>query len=122
MQAAERAPESVAELLHQGLLPPIHDRPVPAEVWLQDYIATYVERDVRALLNIKDVSAFQRFVQLCACRCGQLLNLTLLAEDAGVNRATAQSWLSVLQVSHLVVLVQPWATDVSKWLVNTPKL
>ncbi|MFK7997349.1 MAG: ATP-binding protein, partial [Granulosicoccus sp.] len=116
------APSSVAQLLQQGLFPPIHDRPVAAEVWLQDYIATYVERDVRALMNIRDVVAFQRFVQLCAGRCGQLLNINSLAEDAGINRATAQSWLSVLQASHLVLLVQPWATNISKRLIKTPKL
>lgn len=122
LQAVGRAPESVAQLLHQGLFPPIHDRNVEAQVWQQDYIATYVERDVRALLNIRDVAAFQRFVQLCAGRCGQLLNLNSLAEDAGINRATAQSWMSVLQASHLIVLIQPWATNLSKRLIKTPKL
>ena len=122
LRAAGRAPSSVSQLLHQGLYPPIHDRPVAAEVWLQDYIATYVERDVRALMNIRDVATFQRFVQLCAGRCGQLLNINSLADDAGINRATAQSWLSVLQASHLVLLVQPWATNLSKRLIKTPKL
>ena len=122
LKAAGRAPSSVAQLLQQGLFPPIHDRPVAADVWLQDYIVTYVERDVRALMNIRDVVAFQRFVQLCAGRCGQLLNINSLAEDAGINRATAQSWLSVLQASHLVLLVQPWANNLSKRLIKTPKL
>ncbi len=85
LKSAGRAPSSVAQLLQQGLFPPIHDRPVAAEIWLQDYISTYVERDVRALLNIKDVVAFQRFVQLCAGRCGQLLNINALADDAGIK-------------------------------------
>ena len=120
--AVGQAPSSVALLLQQGLFPPVHDRPVAAEIWLQDYIASYVERDVRALLNIKDAVAFQRFIQLCAGRCGQLLNINSLAEDAGINRATAQSWLSVLQASHLLVLVQPWATNLSKRMIKTPKL
>ena len=122
LQASDRAPSSVAQLLQQGLFPPIHDRPVAAEVWLQDYIATYVERDVRALMNIRDVATFQRFLQLCAGRCGQLLNINSLAEDTGINRATGQSWLSVLQASNLVILVQPWATNLSKRLIKTPKL
>jgi len=86
LQGSGRAPDSVAKLLYQGLFPPIHDRPVEAQVWLQDYVATYVERDVRALLNIRDVAMFQRFVKLCAGRCGQLLNINSQAEDAGVNR------------------------------------
>jgi len=122
LQATGRAPETLAELIQQGLYPPIHDRPVPADVWLQDYVATYVERDVRVLLNIKDTTAFQRFVGLCAGRCGQLLNVVSLAEDAGINRATAQSWLGVLQASHLIVLVQPWSSNLSKRLIKSPKL
>ena len=120
--AADRAPQTVSELLRQGLFPPIHDRGIPAEVWLQDYIATYVERDVRLLINIQDAAAFQRFVQLCAGRCAQMLNVTALAADAGVNRVTAQNWLSVLQASHLITLVSPWSANVSKRLIKTPKL
>ena len=122
LQAAGRAPETLAELLQQGLFPPIHDRPVPAEIWLQDYVATYVERDVRMLLNIRDTAALSRFVGLCAGRCGQLLNIVSLAEDTGINRATAQSWLSVLQASHLVILIQPWSSNLSKRLIKSPKL
>ena len=118
----DRAPQSIAQLLQQGLFPPVHDRPIPADVWLQDYIATYVERDVRALLNITDSAAFTRFVSLCAGRCGQLLNISSLAEDAGINRATAQSWLTVLQASNIVFLLQPWAVNLSKRLIKSPKL
>jgi uncharacterized protein len=77
LQAVDRAPKQLDTLLQQGLFPPIYDRPVAAAIWLQDYFATYVERDVRALLNIKDIVAFQRFVRLCAGRIGQLLNLGL---------------------------------------------
>lgn len=122
LQAAGRAPSSVAQLLYGGLFPPVHDRPVSPAVWLQDYIATYVERDVRSLLGIKDSAAFMRFVQLCAGRIGQLLNLSGLAADAGITRVTAQAWLTVLQASHLVFLVQPWASNISKRLIKSPKL
>jgi len=122
LEGAERAPDSLDLLLQQGLFPPIYDRPVPAEVWLQDYVATYVERDVYAILNVKDMAAFRGFVQLCAGRCGQLLNLASLAADAGVNRVTAQSWLGVLQASYLIFLVPPWSSNVSKRLIKSPKL
>lgn len=122
LQAAGRAPGSVGQLLYQGLFPPVHDRPVSPAVWLQDYVATYVERDVRGLLGIKDSAAFMRFVQLCAGRIGQLLNLSALAVDAGISRATAQSWLSVLQASHLVFLTPPWSSNISKRLIKSPKL
>lgn len=122
LQAAGRAPASVDDLLHAGLFPPVHDRPVDPTVWIQDYIATYLERDVRRILNIQDLAMFQRFVQLCAGRVGQLLNVSSLAADAGITRITAESWLSVLQASHLVFLVRPWFANLNKRLIKTPKL
>lgn len=122
LQDAGRAPTSVDGLLHAGLFPPIHDRPVDPTLWIQDYISTYLERDVRQILNIQDLATFQRFVQLCAGRIGQLLNVSSLAADAGITRITAESWLSVLQASHLVFLVRPWFTNLNKRLIKTPKL
>jgi len=122
LQSAGRAPATVDELLYSGFFPPIHDRPVEPAVWIQDYIGTYLERDVRQILNIQDLATFQRFVQLCAGRIGQLLNVSSLAADAGITRVTANSWLSVLQASHLVFLVHPWFSNLSKRLIKTPKL
>jgi len=122
LQAAGRVPSSVNALLYAGFFPPIHDRPVDPTVWLQDYVGTYLERDVRQILNIQDLATFQRFIQLCAGRIGQLLNITSLAADTGITRVTAESWLSVLQASHLVFLVRPWFTNLNKRLVKTPKL
>ena len=122
LQAEGRAPTSVDALLHTGFFPPIHDRPVDPTVWLQDYVATYLERDVRQILNIQDLATFQRFIQLCAGRIGQLLNITSLAADTGITRVTAESWLSVLQASHLIFLVRPWFTNLNKRLIKTPKL
>jgi predicted AAA+ superfamily ATPase len=122
LQEAKRAPATVDELLYRGLFPPIYDRPIEPNIWLQDYIGTYLERDVRQLLNIQDLALFQRFVQLCAGRIGQLLNVSSLASDAGITRVTAESWLSVLQASHLIFFVRPWYTNSSKRLIKTPKL
>lgn len=122
LQAAGRAPASVDELLHAGFFPPIHDRQVDPTMWLQDYVATYLERDVRQISNIRDLAAFQRFVQLCAGRIGQLVNINSLAADTGITRATAESWLSILQASHLLFLVRPWFTNLNKRLIKTPKL
>jgi len=122
LQAAGHAPPSVDALLYAGFFPPIHDRPVEATLWLQDYISTYLERDVRQILNIQDLATFQRFVQLCAGRIGQLLNITSLAADTGITRVTAESWLSVLQASHLVFLVRPWFNNLNKRFIKTPKL
>jgi hypothetical protein len=122
LQAVDRAPATVDDLLYRGLFPPIYDRPVEPAVWLQDYIGTYLERDVRQILNIQDLATFQRFVQLCAGRIGQLVNVTSLAADTGITRVTAESWLSVLEASHLILLVRPWFTNTSKRLIKTPKL
>lgn len=122
LQTVNREPASIDHLLFQGLFPPIYDRPVDPEIWLQDYIGTYLERDVRQILNIQNLATFQRFVQLCAGRIGQLLNITSLAADTGITRVTAESWLSVLEASHLVFLVRPWFTNTSKRLIKTPKL
>jgi hypothetical protein len=122
LQAAGREPKVLDDLLRSGLFPPVYDRPVDPTVWLQDYVATYLERDVRQILRIQDLATFQRFVQLCAGRIGQLLNVSSLAADAGITRITAESWLSVLQASHLVHLVRPWSVNVSKRLIKSPKL
>lgn len=122
LQAAGRAPASLDALLAHGLFPPIHDRPVEPSAWLKNYVATYVERDVRQVLQIQDAAAFQRFVALCAGRVGQLLNLSSLAGDAGVSRITAESWLSVMQASYLVFLVRPHFANLSKRLIKSPKL
>lgn len=122
LQEAKRAPASVDELLYRGLFPPTYDRPIEPSIWIQDYIGTYLERDVRQIVKIQDLSIFQRFVQLCAGRIGQLLNVSSLASDTGITRVTAESWLSVLQASHLIFMVRPWFTNTSKRLIKSPKL
>ncbi len=106
LQAGNCAPASVDNLLYAGLFPPIYDRPIEPSIWIQDYVGTYLERDVRQILNIQDLATFQRFIQLCAGCIGQLVNLSSLASDAGISRITADSWLSVLQASHLIFLAR----------------
>jgi predicted AAA+ superfamily ATPase len=90
--------------------------------WLAAYVATYLERDVRQVLNIQDLTAFQRYLRLCAGRTGQLLNLSALAGEAGIAHGTARAWLSVLQASYLVHLLPPYHRNFGKRLVKTPKL
>ncbi len=122
LQSAGRAPASLDTLLAQGLFPPIYDRPVEPSAWLKNYVATYVERDVRQVLQIQDAAVFQRFVTLCAGRIGQLLNVSSLAADTGISRVTAEAWLSVMQASYLVFLVRPRFANLSKRLIKSPKL
>lgn len=96
--------------------------PLDAIDWFSSYIATYVERDVRQLLQVQNLSTFQRFVRLCAARTGTLLNLVSLATDAGISHTTARHWLSALESSELVFLLPPYYRNFGKRLVKTPKL
>jgi predicted AAA+ superfamily ATPase len=86
------------------------------------YVATYIERDVRQVLNVGNLLTFQRFLSMCAARSGQLLNLQSLAGDCGISQPTARQWLTVLQASHLVTLLAPYHRNFGKRLVKTPKL
>lgn len=115
-------PLSLDTILFQGLFPRIYDKRLSAHDWLGSYYRTYVERDVRDILNIGDLSAFQRFVRLCAGRSGQLLNLSSLAADSGVTHPTAKRWLSVLEASGLIFFLQPHYKNFSKRLIKSPKL
>lgn len=109
-------------ILHQGLFPRIHDRNLDASDWLGSYYTTYVERDVRDLAHIGDLDLFHRFVQLCAGRSGQLLNLTSMGSDCGVSHTTARAWISTLQATFVVHLLQPHHRNFSKRVIRTPKL
>jgi uncharacterized protein len=117
-----RPPKSLREALWTGAYPRIHDQRLPAADFLSSYVATYVERDVRQMLNVGDLRTFQTFLQLCAARSGQLLNLSSLGADAGVSQPTARKWISVLEASYLVHLLRPFHRNLGKRLVKTPKL
>ena len=93
----------------------------PAQ-WLGAYTASYVERDVRQVLAVGNLSLFRRFVLMCAARTGQLLNLSALATDCGISHTTARSWLTVLEASYVVHLLQPYHRNFGKRLVKMPKL
>lgn len=113
---------SLDEMLLTGFYPRIYDQRLNPSQALGDYFETYVERDVRRLGGVRDLSTFQRFVRLCAGRIGQLLNLQNLGNDAGVSHPTARHWISVLEASFIVFLLPPLHANVSKRLIKTPKL
>jgi uncharacterized protein len=110
------------DVLFTGFYPAIHDRGLAPQDWLANYYRTYVERDVRELLNVGDLEAFGRFIRLCAGRNGQLLNLSSLATDCGISQPTARRWISVLEASFLVLLLRPHHRNFRKRLVKSPKL
>jgi predicted AAA+ superfamily ATPase len=115
-------PKSLEAMLLQGFYPPLFDRGIPPHIWYSDYVATYIERDLRQLINVRDLSTFQRFLRMCAARTGQMLNLSALAADCGITHNTAKSWISILEASYLVILLPPWHRNLGKRLVKTPKL
>ncbi len=114
--------EGLEQTLFRGMYPRLfyHDRD-PID-WYASYIATYVERDVRLVQNIQDLSQFQNFLALCAGRVGQLLNISSLANDCGISVNTAKSWLSLLEASFIIFLQTPHFKNFSKRLIKAPKL
>lgn len=122
LDAAALLPADISQTLLTGFYPRIHDRGLDPSQTLGDYFVTYVERDLRQLAAIHDLQTFERFVRLCAGRIGQLINLSSLANDAGVSATTARNWLELLQASYIIHLLPPWFTNTSKRLVKSPKL
>lgn len=116
------ASEKVDDILYSGFYPRIHDQKLEPRQALGDYFETYVERDVRRIGEIRNLSAFRRFVRLCAGRVGQLANLSALGADAGVSHTTARHWLTILEASHIVFQLPPFFANVRKRLVKSPKL
>ncbi len=116
------APEQLGQALLKGGYPALYDRPVTAQDWFANYVATYVERDVRQLIAVRDLGQFQTFVKMCAARTGQLLNLASLGADCGISAVTARQWLSLLEASYIVTLLRPHHRNFGKRLVKTPKL
>jgi uncharacterized protein len=122
LQSTQLAPANISELIFKGLYPPVYDRNHDPKLWYDNYINTYIERDVRQLIKVKDLSAFQRFLKSCAARTGQLLSVASLANDCGINVETAKGWLSVLEASYIIHLLRPHYKNFNKRLIKSPKL
>jgi predicted AAA+ superfamily ATPase len=113
---------SIWDLIYQGSYPgPYHDG-ARTDLWFKSYITTYLQRDVRQVLNIKDLSKFHLFLKLCAGRHGQLLNLSELGSDCGISHTTVGQWISLLEASYILFRLQPYYKNFSKRVVKTPKL
>jgi predicted AAA+ superfamily ATPase len=122
LKAFPTAPDDLFPLLWQGAYPRIYDREIPAHQWLADYTMTYVQRDVRQVINIGDLQVFSGFLKLCAGRTAQEINLSKLGSDAGISHNTARAWLSVLETSYIIHRLPAWHTSIRKQVVKTPKL
>ena len=108
--------------IHRGSMPRLMDSSVSWDAFYTGYVRTYLERDVRDLITVKDEASFYHFLVACAARAGRLVNHSALARDAGVDTKTAQSWLSVLQASGVVRLLRPFWSNATKRLTKAPKL
>lgn len=112
----------IDKVLFTGFYPRIHDKKLNPFEALSFYVSTYLERDIRALINVKDLSKFEKFIKLCAGRVAQIVNLSNLANDCGINHSTAKSWLSVLEASYIIFFVRPHHANFGKRLIKAPKL
>lgn len=108
--------------LIKGFYPAMYDKDIPYGVFYNNYIQTYIQRDVSELIAVKDLRLFQNFLALCATRAGQLLNLNSLANECGISQPTAKAWLSALENSYIVFQLYPYHENFSKRIVKTPKL
>ncbi len=113
---------SVDDAIFTGCYPPVYDQKIDVVPWMNSYIDTYVERDVRQIINIRDVKRFEQFVRLCAGNIGQLFNSSRLGSDCGVNHGTVSNWLSVLNASYITFQLQPHHRNYRKRIVKTPKI
>jgi predicted AAA+ superfamily ATPase len=122
MTRAGVIPASIEELMLSGAYPRIYDRGLAPQQWHANYVTTYLERDVRAIKAVSDLSVFQRFLKMCAARSGQILNLSSLGDDCGITHNTAKSWLSILEASYIVYLLKPHYQNFNKRLIKSPKI
>lgn len=105
-----------------GFYPRLYTEQLESQLFYSSYVITYLERDVRNLMQIKNLREFERFVSLCANRTGQILNLSSLATDCAVDTKTISSWLSILEASFLIYLMKPYHSNLNKRLIKAPKL
>lgn len=110
------------QVLYTGFFPRIFDKSLNPTEAMQFYVNTYIERDLRKLINVKDLSKFETFLKLCAGRVGQILNFSELGNDCGVNHKTIKSWISVLEASYILKLLRPFYKNFNKRLIKSPKL
>lgn len=114
--------KSIDDYLYCGMYPKIHQNKINPTKYYRDYVHTYLERDVRQMLNVKDLSLFQSFLKLCAGRVGQVFNASSLGNDLGISYHTIQNWLSILEASFIIFRLQPYFENFGKRVIKSPKL
>lgn len=109
------------ELILKGGMPRLYEHDIEPAEYYRNYISTYLERDIRSIINVKTFSRFETFLKLMAGRIGQLVNFSSLAGDVGVSSTTLHEWTNVLEAAHVVFSLKPWHVNIGKMLSKTPK-
>ena len=122
LRNTEYSPHSLDQQLLSGGYPRIFNDSLDPTQALSFYVQTYLERDVRQIINVRDLSLFERFLKLCATRSGQLFNATNIGAEAGIDQSTVREWLSVLETSFILTRLQPHHVNLSKRILKSPKL
>ncbi len=117
-----RKADSPYEMILKGFYPRLHDQPLRPGRFYGSYLSTYIERDVRALINLKDLTHFEAFLRLVAGRIGQLVNYSSIANDVGVSSTTIKNWVSVLKASYVLFELPPYFTNIRKRVMKSSKL
>lgn len=115
-------PKSWTDLCWKGMYPRLYKQKIQPGLFYPDYITTYIERDTRQVMNIRNLNQFRNFLSLCAGRTGQVLNLQELGNNAGVDAKTVKQWLSMLESSYIIYLLQPYHNNFNKRIIKAPKL
>jgi predicted AAA+ superfamily ATPase len=121
-QKTVRAPANIWDIIHRGSYPELQKPETDWATFYGNYVKTYIERDIRELTAVQNLDAFRRFVIAAAARTGQVLNYSNLAEEAGVDMTTAKRWLSLLESSGIIYLLEPYAASALKRAIKAPKL
>jgi len=122
LRTGRYASDRLETVLFTGAYPPVFDQALDPVAWYNSYIESYLERDVRLILNVRDLIAFRRFIALCAGNVGQLFNASRLGADCGMSSVTTAQWLSVLEGTYIAFRLQPYFKNFRKRVVKTPKL
>lgn len=120
--SSAQAPENIWKLIHQGGYPALQDPDMDWAAFFSSYVKTYLERDVRKLSAVQDLNDFRRFMVAVAARTGQMLNCANIADEIGRDAATVRKWLSILEASGIIFLLEPYTPSVLKKAIKTPKV
>jgi len=122
LDMSDLLPDSFQKQILKGFYPSIYDKDQTPNLYYANYLSTYVERDVRSIKNVGDLSSFTRFLQLMAGRVGQILNLSEIGGVVGANHKTIGSWISILEASYIVFRLEPYYQNFGKRLIKSPKI